>query len=36
MAIPAVSVDNQTAMRRIIDFVLSPLREMVSSAAHER
>jgi hemolysin D len=31
-----VTVEIQTGRRRIIDYVLSPLREMVSQAAHER
>jgi hemolysin D len=31
-----VSVEIQTGKRRIIDYVLSPLREMTSGAAHER
>jgi hemolysin D len=31
-----VSVEVQTGRRRIIDYILSPLREMASKAAHER
>jgi hemolysin D len=31
-----VSVEIQTGQRRIIDYILSPLREMASKAAHER
>ena len=31
-----VGVEIQTGKRRIIDYVLSPLREIVTSAAHER
>jgi hemolysin D len=31
-----VTVEIQTGRRRIIDYVLSPLREMASQAAHER
>jgi len=31
-----VAVEIQTGRRRIIDFILSPLREMTSKAAHER
>jgi hypothetical protein len=32
----AVVVQIRTGQRRAIDYVLSPLREVVSSTAHER